>query len=384
MEKSLERRLITADCHIGLPFRLLDDLPKSYLEHFTHIERRSDGVYLHPPKSSPLLSMMGGAAGMKLPDDPNAQVKAAFGGVCDEAEPSFDPAEVLAQLEADGVYGAVFISAFDKVVAGVPREADIAYCTLANDWLADTWGPYLNRVAPGMHLPISDIDAAVKELERAAGMGLRPVMLPDGIWDRPYHLPEWEPLWEAANALKIPLSLHASASRFPVVVPPHLAPGHGIISFYNVGTAMGETLGWFAFSGILQRYPDLHVVCTETYAGWMAFAMTFFDHHWDSRFGKAFRAGYNPMEPKPAELDAPPSYYLKRQAHATFMWDPAAINNRELTGIDSLMWGNDYPHPEGSFPYSQQWIDKQFSDVPEKEIDAIVRGNAARIFGITI
>ena len=88
--------------------------------------------------------------------------------------------------------------------------------------------------------------------------------------------------------------------------------------------------------------------------------------------------------PTAAKLDAPPSYYLKRQAHATFMWDPLAIQTRNYTGTDCLLWGNDYPHPEGSFPYSEQWNDKQFAGVPEDEIDAMVHGNAAKIFGITV
>jgi len=85
-----------------------------------------------------------------------------------------------------------------------------------------------------------------------------------------------------------------------------------------------------------------------------------------------------------AKLDAPPGYYLKRQAHATFMWDPVAIANRDVTGTDCLLWGNDYPHREGSFPWSQEWVDKQFAGVPESDVDAITRGNAAKLFGLTI
>jgi predicted TIM-barrel fold metal-dependent hydrolase len=66
------------------------------------------------------------------------------------------------------------------------------------------------------------------------------------------------------------------------------------------------------------------------------------------------------------------------------MWDPLAISTREVTGLDCLLWGNDYPHNEGSFPYSQEWVDKQFAGVPEHEIDAVVRGNAARLFGLDV
>jgi predicted TIM-barrel fold metal-dependent hydrolase len=66
------------------------------------------------------------------------------------------------------------------------------------------------------------------------------------------------------------------------------------------------------------------------------------------------------------------------------MWDPLAIEVRHLTGTDCLLWGNDYPHPEGSFSHSQEWHDKQFAGVPEADIDAIVRGNAAKLFNINV
>ena len=55
-----------------------------------------------------------------------------------------------------------------------------------------------------------------------------------------------------------------------------------------------------------------------------------------------------------------------------------------MTGVDCLLWGNDYPHLEGSFPESEEWVDKQFSGVPESEIDAMVRGNAAKLFRIAV
>ncbi len=59
------------------------------------------------------------------------------------------------------------------------------------------------------------------------------------------------------------------------------------------------------------------------------------------------------------------------------MWDPLAIRNRDLTGLDCLMWGNDYPHHEGSFPFSEDWITKQFDGVPAQRNRPDLPGNAA-------
>ena len=64
--------------------------------------------------------------------------------------------------------------------------------------------------------------------------------------------------------------------------------------------------------------------------------------------------------------------------------DPVAVANREFTGVGTLMWGNDYPHPEGTWPHSQARCAEQFDGVPSDELAAIVGGNAARVFGFAL
>ncbi len=255
-----------------------------------------------------------------------------------------------------------------------------------NDWTAEHWGPYLERVAPGIVLPVRDIAASVKELERCAAKGMRPALLPDGMVSPGYYSPEWEPMWGALTALDIPATLHigtrqpqpAGSSQQTAA---NIYPGLPMVGWYHQCLEMGETLGQLTFGGVFERHPDLQVVFTEGYAGWLAFAMQFWDHHFDGRFRREHPVNFGPLAPS---IEAPPSYYIKRQAHVTFMWDPLAIEVRHLTGNDCLLWGNDYPHPEGSFPHSQEWNDKQFAGVPESEIDFIVRGNAARLFKLTV
>ena len=180
-------------------------------------------------------------------------------------------------------------------------------------------------------------------------------------------------------------AVHHARRRAPLRAEPESAnavyPGIADVAWYTLCCMMGETLGHLTYNGMFEKYPDLHLVMTEGYAGWLGFAMQFFDHHWSDSRLHSLGIGASPASPK---IDAPPSVYLKRQAHATFMWDPIAIRNRDVTGVDCLLWGNDYPHNEGSFPFSQEWIDKQFAGVPEGEIDMMVRGNAARLFGINV
>ena len=76
-----------------------------------------------------------------------------------------------------------------------------------------------------------------------------------------------------------------------------------------------------------------------------------------------------------------PSHYLRRQVHATFQADPVAIHNIPLTGIDCLLWGNDFPHPEITYPNSNKVLDTLLTDVAETIAQAVVFDNARRLFG---
>jgi predicted TIM-barrel fold metal-dependent hydrolase len=110
----------------------------------------------------------------------------------------------------------------------------------------------------------------------------------------------------------------------------------------------------------------------ETGAAWLGWIMTQADAIYEDHIHWA--------RPK---LSLKPSELIRRQAAATFMYDPVAVNNRHITGLDCLMWGNDYPHPEGTWPTSQELAAKQFDGVPDEEVRAIVGGNAQRVFGFS-
>jgi predicted TIM-barrel fold metal-dependent hydrolase len=391
------RALITTDCHIAPPPSLSDELPERYRSQVTRLEHRGDGVYLVRPDAVPeemrraLEGVVGDAMtamlaqGVKIdPDDELAMARVLAGDICAQASPGFTAQSYIDELARDGVVGAVLIGA---AAFGIHSdlEVSIAWCRLVNDWIHDEFKDHLDRFAPGISLPLSDIDASVRELERAARLGLRPALLPDVMPSRPYTDPSWEPLWEAAEQLGVPLATHVGPARalYPWAMSSNYIPGQGATTgFVVTSMGMAETICWFACSGVLERHPRLKVVMTECSAGWLGWLMNFLDHHWSGRFGNEFLTDQGMLPMKVTE--APPSHYIRRQVVCTFMDDPIAIRNRDITGLDCLMWGNDYPHQEGVFPNSQEWVDKQFAGVPEDEIMHVVHDNAARVFGLTV
>lgn len=149
-------KLITADCHIAPPYELINELPEHYREFFPRIEKDENGKDVFKAGHIVTMAMMTGEG---TESDITADATGAVGNVVAEAHPSFDAAEQLADLERDGVYGAVLIGRITDMPNAIPADADTAYCKVVNDWLAETWGPYLDRVAPGIHLPFKDVAA---------------------------------------------------------------------------------------------------------------------------------------------------------------------------------------------------------------------------------
>jgi predicted TIM-barrel fold metal-dependent hydrolase len=386
------RRLITTDNHLVPPPWLMNELPER-LQHVlrlsvTGYEERDGQRYL---KTSGVTEMMRpgsaaeihvGAVGDSL--EPVIKALNNFPGV--DATPWFDPKGRLDDMRRENVVAAVLIG--DPSI-GIRRsqmdvEAQIAYCRVVNDWQIDTYKDYFDVFAPGIYLPFLDPAACVKELERCSAAGLRHGVMPDYVWDAPYADSQWEPVWEAADALKLPLTLHISGLRHRPADIHALAtsyPGKALSGFYAASVGMGETLAEFSLAGIFQKYPDLHVVMTEGSAFWLAGLMRFLDHYWGNRYGRMLNDRFAARK---IDLEMPPSFYIRRQGHATFMYDPLAIRLREETGTDCLLWGNDYPHTEGVFPDSQTFVEKQFAGVAEDDIERMTFSNAAKLYAFAV
>ena len=151
-------------------------------------------------------------------------------------------------------------------------------------------------------------------------------------------------------------------------------PGGAVINYLLGAQLDGPMVLLAAGRGRRARpVPGLRVVTVETGAAWLGWIMTQADAIYEDHI----------MYARP-KLSLKPSELIRRQGHATFMYDPVAINNRHITGVETIMWGNDYPHPEGTWPSSQEIAAKQFADVPDDELRAIVGGTAAAVFGFDL
>jgi predicted TIM-barrel fold metal-dependent hydrolase len=281
-----------------------------------------------------------------------------------------DPDQRVLDLDEDGVWGEVLYPTIALFGFMIPDpELRWASCRAYNDWLAETFAAQSARFAGAAMIAVQEIELAVEEIERVSALGLRSIMLPMTAPEgRPYNSRDYDPVWAAAQDHGLPVSFHVGTGSNPVT---ERGLGGAVINYVEVGLGAQRTLGYLAASGVLERFPDLHVVMVECGAGWLAWLL--------ERMDEAFEEHSNWVQPKLVE---PPSFYVRRQGHVTFGNDSAGVVNRSFTGIEALLWASDYPHPEGTWPHTQDILDRIFADVPEPERDLVTYSTTARLYGL--
>jgi predicted TIM-barrel fold metal-dependent hydrolase len=125
------------------------------------------------------------------------------------------------------------------------------------------------------------------------------------------------------------------------------------------------------YSGTLECLPNLKIVIGEAGIGWIPYVLERLDYEWEDQF-------------KDLELTMKPSEYWYRQMYATYQQDQTGIDLIEKVGVNNVMWGSDFPHPDGVWPDSQEFLHKQLGHLPEATRRKIVYENAAKRYGVPI
>jgi predicted TIM-barrel fold metal-dependent hydrolase len=243
-------------------------------------------------------------------------------------------------------------------------------CRVYNDWVHEVFADNL-RTYPAACVAPGDVAACVAEIHRVAALGFHSVTMPPLLRDKGYNLPEFDPVWAALQETGMPVCFHAGTGK-----DPRTATGHGgaIINYvvHAMNTVLQPTVELCA-SGVFDRYPGLKFATVEAGAGWVPYALWAMDQGFDKH---AFW-----VSPK---LKDKPSAYFHRHGHATFQEDPVGIELARQVGIHNILWGNDYPHIEGTWPYSEAVTGRLMQGLTRAERAQIVGLNAARLFNIDV
>jgi predicted TIM-barrel fold metal-dependent hydrolase len=313
----------------------------------------------------------------------DAELKAAYDGPTRNAV--LDREGVLAEVlfpDADVLgTGRVASSPFGTGLAGASDNVDdaVAGSRAHNRWLADFAREEPHRRIGVAVIPaiIPDLDATLTLVREAADQGHRGILIPTRWFDRPsYNDPWYDPLWALTDELGLVLHTHSGAG------PSDLAMGPGFLPIYasEAGWWAGRPLAVLIWGGVFERFPGLRYSMAENGAWWVPDLIRKMDEkyvggHNTRKFGDAFRQG----------LSMKPSEYLDRNCFfAASTPGEDDIERRHRIGIGNLMWGNDLPHPEGTYPYTQFWIRERFRHVPEEETRRILGLTAAEVYSVDL
>ena len=377
----MERLAFSADSHIVEPREVFDAVERRFGERaprvvgdpewgeFVLIPGGEEGQRFSSRPGVPVGRL--GIAGRRL-DDPETQriIRQGYAGM---RKGIFDPTERLKDQELDGVRLEVLYHSLFFRVFGIPDMDVLAACFQSyNDWLAEYCTHAPDRLLGLALIPMQDPVAAGAELDRALKLGFRggclPCTAPGG---RPYHDRAYDHVWARAQEANFPLSFHIFTGAHEGLSG--LRDTGPIASYASAATIIQITVADLICQGVAHRFPNLKFVCTEWNTGWLA--------HWLERLDHAL---YRSRSSAPQELDLQPTQYWRRQFYATFEDDWVGVNTRDAIGINTLMWGNDFPHHDSVWPHSQNVLDRIFQGVPEGERYAMTVGNVADLYGIPV
>jgi predicted TIM-barrel fold metal-dependent hydrolase len=288
----------------------------------------------------------------------------------------------VAENEADGVWGSVIYPSQGLVLFSVPdTEVVTASMRAYNDWIAEFCTAAPDRLKGLAMVNVDEIADAVGELTRVRGLGLAGalVTVKPPAW-QPFHSPAYDPFWAAAQELELPISLHTATDRadprggdaaFTLDVK-SVPPSVFVNKDYQVRQALADLI----LSGVFERYPRLRVGTVEHELAWIPFFLDQMDYTYTDRPRRGDWHRFRQPGTRPSD-------FWHTNCFASFQEDAYGVRLRDVIGVETLLWGSDYPHTESTFPRSQEIVAEILAGVDPSEVRAIVCDNAARLYGFS-
>src|SRR5262245_38317178 len=373
MTRALERTLVlSSDSHVFEPPDLWTTrIDAAYRDRAPRM-RRVDGVDQLVIEDGRFLS------GIGLISNAGARFEApetisGSGRFEDVHRGGYDPDQHLRDMRLDGVAGEVLYPSQGLFYFKVPDPGlTSAIFRAYNDWLAEFCSADPARLKGIAMVNLDDVAEGVRELERTARLGFAGAMIAEyPLEDRRYDQPEYEPLWAAAEALQMPLSLHTATRRQGKIRGAGERTLRDASSRSTKAFYPAMSLCDMIFSGVFERHPRLTLAIVEFELSWAPHILASMDYTYRERHEEAIHRFKGDMRP---------SDFFHRNVVLSFQEDAVGIRLRDTIGVDNMMWGSDYPHSESTFPRSRQILAEILAGVPEDEQARIVGGNTARVY----
>lgn len=276
----------------------------------------------------------------------------------------------LADMDRDGVDAELVFPSLGLMLPRIAdREGQRTACQIWNDWAWDYTAPVRDRLIPAAMIPCIDFDDALAECKRTAAKGFAAFCLWEGLNN--YNDARWDPIFAFAAEQGIPLVFHTGVGN--INIRALKGPGGALFNYTRQMNDAVDVITQLVAGGVLDRNPGAHILFAEHSAGWL----------WGlaERMDEVYHGHAPSISPKLSRL---PSQIVRDQVHLALQNDGnSSMAIRKGVGIDALLFATDYPHAEGTFPFSKQVVDKLAEDNPDvttEELVAVLGGNAAKLF----
>ena len=365
--------IVTTDSHMTVPPTLFPErIDKKYLDRLPRQVEKDGKKYILQDGFSPTPISA-------TPLEGEDQLRTTIGAYITAGPRTM--ADRIADLDRDGVDAEIIFPNGPALLLWATTDIDfmMAQARIWNDWAWEECAGYRHRSKPIAAVPTADIDMAIAEVQRVARMGYdviclpnKPIFGPPTLGDPNYNLPIYDRLWAAITDAKLSIVFHVSTGQ-----DPRTARGNGgaIMNYcvHSLAPTMEPVVALCA-SGVIERFPDLRFATIEANGGWLPWLL--------DRMDEGYRTHHMWVHPK---LKALPSDYYRMAGATSVDEDRAALLLCEEYGLENnMMFANDYPHHEGSWPHSAETIERTFGGLRETTRAKVLGLNAARMFKFDI
>jgi predicted TIM-barrel fold metal-dependent hydrolase len=300
-----------------------------------------------------------------------------------------------ADMEADGVVGEVifpntvppFFPSF-VLFAQPPTPEEyphrLAGVRAHNRWLVDFVAEQPERRAGIGQIFLNDVDDAIEDVKWCHEHGLRGGVLISSVpptcdWIKPLYHPDHDPLWAVCQELGVPVNAH-SGTGGPKYQP---APAMPLVHFIEVPFYSQRPFVYLTLGGVFERFPRLKFVMTEMGCAWIPPVLTHLDTFMaNMRSNKVgeMRFDGETVPPRPAT-----EYFHQNCYVGASQPTPADIDAAlGVVGVERFMWGSDYPHEEGTHPFTRETLRQTMSGLDATTVQRMLAGTAAELYGFDL
>jgi predicted TIM-barrel fold metal-dependent hydrolase len=247
-----------------------------------------------------------------------------------------------------------------------------------NQWLEEVWSfNYQDRIftTPVISLPI--VSKAIEELDWAVERGarailVRPAPVPGFRGSRSFALPEFDPFWKRVTEHNVLVAMHSSDSGYAryqqdwegsrTEMLPFVANAFRMVGQWRPVT---DAVASWVCHGALYRFPELKIAVIENGSAWLVPLL--------NEMADIYKKAPEAFPSDPVEM-------IRNRIHISPFWEDDLGELAGIVGVDRVLFGSDWPHPEG-LAEPARYIDvlTERTKLTEEEKAKIMGGNMARL-----